>query len=630
MERIKSITSSIGSYIYTTDDGLDTELLGKANALSTLFAQHSLDLNLSIPRIVVAGQQSSAKSSILNAVSGLDILPTKSTLCTRAPLSLQLYHDTTQEVCKFYLMQDGARVLKKTLPLGDPTRISTEIEYFTNVLGGTQKGISKSEIILEVRSAKAPNLSVVDIPGITQLSLTSEGQPEDIKQQIIDLISHYISDENTIILAVMPAREDLEADVCLDIVKQCNPNLDRTVGILSKPDVCGNFPYKYLTGEGVSQDLLLGHGYYSVKLGGNPLYTHVERLAEEKAFFVGLPDYKTFQHRTGVENLTKALSKILKTKLEQALPSLGVEVNDALAHTNAEIAQLGGHLPATSEAQGLFLSNLVAAISREFVDQLEKGVSITNYGRQLKEIFIDYREEIHAYDFLDEISDEYLDEVISNAHGNRMANGFPLVEILESIVLDYRKNVLVKFIAPSHELVDRVVELLMTLLAEMLEVQCGRFMNLVTEATQRVQAELNGYSKHAKDRVREAVSVEAAYIWSTDRDFLTLLEDNATRKAQDTTGIMREIVTGYIDTVKVSLNNQIPKLVMFHVVKKIESKLHHHLTSIINQPGGGSLERWLDEDQEIVKKRKALMAKQRALVEARRVLGAGDASPLTP
>ena len=617
MEKLKT---TIYSYIYT-EDGLETELLGKANTLSALFAQHSLDLNLSIPRLVVVGSQSSAKSSILNALSGIDILPTKSTLCTRCPLSLQLYHDTTQEVVKFYLMQDGARVLKKTLPLGDPTRISTEIEYFTNVLGGTQTGISKSEIILEVRSAKAPNLSVLDLPGITQVSLTSEGQPEDIKQQIIDLISHYICDDNTVILAVMPAREDIEVDVTLDLVKQCNPKLDRVVAILSKPDLCGNFPSKYLTNQGISEDLKVGHGYFSIKLGGNPLYTHAERLADEKTFFSNLPDIKTFQHRTGVENLTKALSKILKTKLEQALPSLASEVEDALINTNKEIAQLGGHLPATSEAQALFISNLVAVIARRFVENIEYAVSARNYGRKLKETFSAHRDDITDNDFTEHVDDGYISEVTLNSNGNKMSTQYKTVEILESIVLDPSKAILQKFVAPSFELVERVQALLLELLAECLAAHAERFQNLVAEATQAVTRELDGYSALCKERIVEAVDVEAAYVWTNNEAFLDMLEQNAGRKSFEQSQVMRDIVKGYVDTVKVSLNNQVPKLVMHHVVKRIEHKLHHVLTNVTSQPGGDNLERWLDEDLEVVAKRRTLIAKQTALVEARRVLG---------
>ena len=524
-------------------------------------------------------------------------------------------------------MCDGTRVLKKTIALSDANRIGTEIEYFTNLISGHQKGISMTEIIIEIRSAKVPNLSYLDIPGLTQLSLTSEGQPENIKQQIIDLISHYISDENTIILAVIPSRLDIEADVSLDIIKQCDPDFRRTIGCLTKPDCTNTFPHAYLTNENISTDLQLKYGYFSVKLGGNPLLSHAERLNDERSFFGSLPNYNTFKHRTGVDNLTKALSQILKSKLEETMPNLSQEVDQALIDTNQEINELGGDLPQSQEAQKLYLDTLIAKISSEFVNNLERGVTLLNYGRKLKEIFVEYRAEIIEHDFVSDIDDKYLSEAIQNSHGNRMATSFPTVEILESIVLDTRKDVLCKFLNPTDELIERVKALILELLDDILDSKCGRFQNLVKEINITVTKELNGYADRARNRVREAVGIEAAYVWATDEEFLAMLEEKS-MKAMGDPGVMREIVEGYIHTVKVSLNNQLPKLVMYFLVKRIEGKLHHHLTSIINQPGGGLFERWVDENQEVVRQRKALVAKQKALLEAQKILAGGtDPTP---
>ena len=47
----------------------------------------------------------------------------------------------------------------------------------------------------------------------------------------------YISSPKTIILSVMPARTDIEADIALDLIKEYDPKGDRTVGILTKVDL---------------------------------------------------------------------------------------------------------------------------------------------------------------------------------------------------------------------------------------------------------------------------------------------------------------------------------------------------------------------------------------------------------
>jgi dynamin 1-like protein len=47
---------------------------------------------ISLPRIAVLGGQSAGKSSVLESIVGLDILPRNEGLCTRRPLELRLNH----------------------------------------------------------------------------------------------------------------------------------------------------------------------------------------------------------------------------------------------------------------------------------------------------------------------------------------------------------------------------------------------------------------------------------------------------------------------------------------------------------------------------------------------------------
>jgi ABC-type branched-subunit amino acid transport system ATPase component len=53
---------------------------------------YGLDKQISLPRIVVLGTQSSGKSSLLENIVGLDFLPRGSGVVTRRPLELRLVH----------------------------------------------------------------------------------------------------------------------------------------------------------------------------------------------------------------------------------------------------------------------------------------------------------------------------------------------------------------------------------------------------------------------------------------------------------------------------------------------------------------------------------------------------------
>ena len=46
--------------------------------------------NIDVPRLVVVGTQSSGKSSLLNNIISMDIMPTGKTMVTRVPLNIQL------------------------------------------------------------------------------------------------------------------------------------------------------------------------------------------------------------------------------------------------------------------------------------------------------------------------------------------------------------------------------------------------------------------------------------------------------------------------------------------------------------------------------------------------------------
>ena len=89
-------------------------------------------------------------------------------------------------------------------------------------------------IYLRLYSPHVPNLSLVDLPGLTMTALTAQGQPKDIKQQIRTMVSDYISQARTIILMVCPARADLEADPAVELAREFDPSGSRTVGILTK------------------------------------------------------------------------------------------------------------------------------------------------------------------------------------------------------------------------------------------------------------------------------------------------------------------------------------------------------------------------------------------------------------
>ncbi|KAF4074964.1 hypothetical protein AMELA_G00229260, partial [Ameiurus melas] len=63
-----------------------------------------------------------------------------------------------------------------------------------------------------------------------------KGQPEDIGEQIESLIKKFITKQDTIILVVVPCNVDITT-TALKMAEEVDPNGERTLGILTKPDL---------------------------------------------------------------------------------------------------------------------------------------------------------------------------------------------------------------------------------------------------------------------------------------------------------------------------------------------------------------------------------------------------------
>lgn len=173
------------------------------------------------------------KSSVLENVVGKDFLPRGSGIVTRRPLVLQLIYLPPEG--KSEQEEWGEFLHKPNQVFTDFHKIRAEIENETNRVTGLNKGVSNVPINLKIYSPHVVNLTLVDLPGMTKVPVG--GQPEDIEQQIRDMIMAYISKKNSIILAVTAANTDLANSDALQLAKAVDPAGSRTLGVLTKLDI---------------------------------------------------------------------------------------------------------------------------------------------------------------------------------------------------------------------------------------------------------------------------------------------------------------------------------------------------------------------------------------------------------
>lgn len=644
MDNYKDITSKLYNYTSTffTNDIPDNKLANKeilqiGNAISSIFGNIDSTIKIEIPRLVVVGTQSSGKSSLLNGLLSMDLLPTGKTIVTRTPLNLQLNQTSNESKVEFGNYNQGTWKIDKSIPITTPEptleeieKIRIEIMNITDKIAGTEKSVSSHPIYLQIYSPYIPNLSLVDLPGLTMVACTDKGQPKDIKEKIRQLVSSYIKTDNTIILAVMQARSDLETDVGLDLIKEYDPNGDRTLGILTKIDLMNQDSdiSDYLLNK-VSKDLLFRYGYFAVKNKSNEHLTITEALQEEKIYFDSHPIYSKLECQSNITtpNLGIQLSHILISHLKKSLPTVLIELKKHQLELEKDLLKLGHKLPSQNETKLSYFHQLLSDLSRNYIDSMENRTHSLSYGKKIKDVFIKYRtlvSDIKPFQPAN-YNNQLIIDAIENAEGNHMSFPIPPVEVLEKCILDNHMKPIRLLYEPSVVCSNSIQELLIELIDILIiEMGISRFPNLTKSIKEVLINKLIKDSMTLTNhKINEAIEMEESYIWTNDSLFLNQLYDigDSNPNNQKTNHLnlefIRSILISYYETIKYTIQNNIPKIIMTFLIKYTHKHINSYLFKEINSDNINEL---LKEDNEIENKREDLINKLSTINNANKIL----------
>jgi GTP-binding protein EngB required for normal cell division len=211
--------------------------------------------NIEVPGIVVAGAQSSGKSSLLENLSNIS-LPSGDNITTRVPLILRLERDTSIQE-RYALISDSPDLASTGIRV-KISNLSNKINEYTIKQAGADGTVVDKPIHVKVVSPDGPSMTLIDLPGITHLSL--HGVQADIHKETSDLVKKYISNEQMIILCVVPAIDDFANSEAIKLAKSVDPLGKRTLGIVTKVDLCKSDTRiaEKLRGEGNNVRLDLG------------------------------------------------------------------------------------------------------------------------------------------------------------------------------------------------------------------------------------------------------------------------------------------------------------------------------------------------------------------------------------
>lgn len=510
--------------------GLDNLLpvINKLQDVTAVMADRTSAIEL--PQIVVVGSQSSGKSSVLESIVGKDFLPRGSGIVTRAPLILQLQTFSSKGP-RGTPPRDGCEEWGEFLHcpqkrFTDFNMIRKEIEDETGrITGGKKLAITHTPIRLRITSPRVPNLTLVDLPGLTKIAVGD--QPQDIEMQIRDLVLKYTANPNSIILSVTPANSDMATSDAIQISKAVDPAGDRTIGVITKID---------LMDRGTNAREMLYNKVVPLKLGYIGVVNRSQKdindnkdvsaaRQSEKKFFAEHPSYSQLAAagKIGTEYLGKRLNWVLLRHIKTRLPALRARINQLVTQYRKELSSLGEAPSDEIDDQRKLLIGIITQYVDNFCTTIDGGRHLTSFselrgGARISHTFNQlYPQHLGAISAHDSLKPSEIYTTIRNTKGARTSlYGSVPQDAFEMLV----RRLVKQLREPSSWCVDTVFEELRIISEQCEPAELARFDALRAKFRDVVAEMLQRCFKDAKKMMENLISFELAYINTNHPDFV--------------------------------------------------------------------------------------------------------------
>ena len=541
---------------------------------------------IQLPRIASLGTQSSGKSSVLESIVGLDFLPRGDGVVTRRPLELRLNHTTEG---KPWAIFDEKRGEKFT----DFNKVRETIEQLTDEVCAGEKNIVDKPIVLNVYSPTCPDLTLIDLPGITRVPVGK--QPKNIEEITKNMARRYCEDPLTIILCVIAANSDIATSDGLKMAKELDKNGTRTLGVLTKLDIMdkGTDAKKVL----LNQEIPLKLGYIAVKnRSKQDLIDKIsmeETQRKEREFFKNHPIYKhlppsCFGNDVLIKNLTKILFRIIR----ENLPSIIRNINEAIKRCEDELKILGTPMPTDEAGKVSMVWNLLTEYCEIFkhilqgrYDPKRTGYLREEGGFKIKGIFKNLLEEYSGdYSPTASYKDADIDYALTLHSGDSLP-GFPSVDAFYFLL----KPKLEQLREPVNECFNNVYSYLEMLSRKILERTFNRYPKIISTISEFVNTFLVEQREKAKILVDSIIDMDINNLFTNDFDYMTNWTTHVKTSTNNPDGgksiFIREIrgrIEAYFKLIVRNLKDSVPKALGYTLVKAIENDMKMRLYELLN------------------------------------------------
>ncbi|XP_032369867.1 interferon-induced GTP-binding protein Mx [Etheostoma spectabile] len=598
-----------------------------------------VEKDLALPAIAVIGDQSSGKSSVLEALSGV-ALPRGSGIVTRCPLELKMKRRREGE--EWY---GKISYQEEEVEIEDPADVEKMIRKAQDEMAGVGVGISDDLISLEIASPDVPDLTLIDLPGIARVAV--KGQPENIGDQIKRLIQKFIKKQETISLVVVPCNVDIATTEALKMAQEVDPDGERTLGILTKPDLVDKGTEETVVDIVHNEVIHLKKGYMIVRCRGQKDITDkvslTEAIEREKAFFTDHVQFQTLYndgHAT-VPKLAEKLTLELVHHIERSLPRLEEQIEDKLTQTQAELERYGTGPPTDAAERLYFLIDKVTAFTQD-------AISLTT-GEELKcgdrfNIFSVLRREFGKWNAHLDLSGEKFSnrierevEEYEEKYRGRELPGFINYKTFEIMVKDQIKELEEPAVKKLKDIGDAVRKVFIQLAMS----SFIGFPNLIKTAKAKIEAIKQQKESTAEAMLRTQFKMELI-VYSQDRTYSSSLDDRKKEAdededkhdsmlkypnersivySMDNHATLQELMLHLKSYYKIAgqrLADQIPLVIRYQMLQESAVQLQREMLQMLQDRE--NLEFLLKEDCDIGGQRAALQSRLKRLMKARKYL----------
>ena len=347
-----------------------SELLDAIDELTRL----GLREYVSLPQIIVCGDQSSGKSSVLEAISHIR-LPTKENLCTTFATELHVRRTPSNDPPVCIIPGDsrkGDEDAKTKLgkfpgakayngPEDIPSLVEAAKQVMKDTSGTSANPFFDDTLRIQLCKPNWPPVTIVDLPGI--IHAENEDQTKGDLVAVKSLVKKYMDDPRSVILAIVSAQNDVALQEVLTMAKDADPKRTRTMGVITKPDTLQyrgpesihNFRKLALNDE-EQHKFLLGWHVLKNRDPLKPNQTAAERDASETAFFATQP-WASFENQQclGIDALRVRLSTVLHERIASGLPDIIKEIDVETSKSESELLKMGKSRSTRQDKEGYLI-----------------------------------------------------------------------------------------------------------------------------------------------------------------------------------------------------------------------------------------------------------------------------------